>query len=217
VEVADGHLAMLYGHFENAKRYSLVAATSADGVAWQIRSIVADENCPLPGGEGPCEQAVCRLKDKRLMCIFRLAANVPFGQTFSADDGRTWTKPQPLAGIAAAKDTLIGSVQPALVALPSGPLVLTGGRPGLWAWLNHDGTGQSWDRLDLLAHHNKCLPEDAIANPANGTSAYTELIALDDTHALVIYDRLSRGWNAIPQGSAETNSVWVVRMTVKPR
>ncbi|MGI8978907.1 MAG: sialidase family protein [Pirellulaceae bacterium] len=208
VEIKDGHLAMLYGYFKDTKRYSLVAAESQNGVAWKVRAVLADETCPLPGAEGPCESATCRLKDGRLMCVFRLASNVSYGQTISGDDGKTWSKPQNLpAGV--------GSVQPALAALPSGTLVLSGGRPGLYAWFNTDGSGKDWQRVDLLAHHNACQEKDAIPNPASGTSAYTELLRLDDTHVLCIYDRLARGWSAIPKGSGETNSVWVVRMTVK--
>lgn len=209
IEIKGGYLALLYGHFKDAKRYSLVAADSKNGVTWKVRSIVADENCPLPGGEGPCESATCRLKDGGLMCIFRLASDVSYGQVWSDDDGKTWSKPQAMAAG-------IGSVQPALAVLGDGTIVLTGGRPGLWAWLNHDGTGKDWKHLDLRAHHNACQPNDPINNPASGTSAYTEVVRLDETHVLCIYDRLARGWMAIPKGSQETNSVWAVRMTVQP-
>jgi hypothetical protein len=31
---------------------------------------------------------------------------------------------------------------------------------------------------------------------------------------LYIYDRIPFGWNAIPADSAETNSVWVVRVAL---
>jgi len=152
---------------------------------------------------------MCRVKDGRLMCIFRLASNVPYGQAFSDDDGKTWSQPASVAGAS--------SVQPALAALKSGPIVLTGGRPGLWAWFNAAGDGKDWEKLDLLKHHNACRPDDQIANPANGTSAYTEVVPLDDSSVLCIYDRLARGWNAIPEGSGETNSIWVVRITVGQR
>jgi hypothetical protein len=209
VPIKDGHLATLYGYFQDTKRYSLVAAESKDGVAWKVRATIADENCPLPGSEGPCESAMCRLNDGRLLCIFRLASNTPYGRSFSDDDGKTWTKAESLGAD-------VGSVQPALVALENGTLVLTGGRPGLWAWFNRAGDGKDWVRLDLRAHHNASRPDDPISNPANGTSAYTELVRLDESHVLCIYDRLARGWSAIPKGSGETNSVWVVRMTVKP-
>jgi hypothetical protein len=31
---------------------------------------------------------------------------------------------------------------------------------------------------------------------------------------LYIYDRIPKGWHAIPKDSLETNSVWVVRITL---
>jgi hypothetical protein len=210
IEIEGGHLTMLYGHFQDARRYSLVAAESKDGLAWRIRSTVADENCALTGEEGPCESAQCRLRDGRLMCVFRLASSVPYGQVFSADDGKTWTTPIAMAAG-------IGSVQPALATLEDGAIILTGGRPGLWAWINAGGDGKDWSRIDLRANHNAAHSGDPITDLATGTSAYTELVRLDSTQVLCIYDRLARGWSAIAAGSPETNSVWVVRMTVKPR
>jgi hypothetical protein len=92
-----------------------------------------------------------------------------------------------------------------------GTLALSGGRPGLFLWLDREGTGQSWQEIDILAHHNACLPGEAIQH----TSSYTEVIALDDHHLLYIYDRLANGWHWIPEDMDDTNSVWVVRVTVE--
>ena len=195
-----GYLATLYGYFKGAARYNLVAAESRDGLQWKIRSLIADENCKLKGSEGPCESATCRLKDGRLMCIFRLASAVPYGQCFSSDDGKTWTEPQAMANAF--------SVQPSLAVMKDGMLILSGGRPGIFLWFNADGLGKDWQRIDLMAHHNACRPEEAIT--AAQTSAYTEVVSLDDTQSLCIYDRIPNGWSPIPAGSKETNSVWVV-------
>jgi hypothetical protein len=49
------------------------------------------------------------------------------------------------------------------------------------------------------------------------TSAYTEVVTLDDTHVLYIYDRIPNGWYPIPEDSSETNSVWIVRMTLRKK
>lgn len=218
----EEYLTTLYGHFEGEGRYSLVFAESPDGYAWKIRSLIAGADCPLEGGEGPCEAAVCRLKDGRLMCVFRLASYVPYGQVFSSDDGQTWTKPVPIKP---------HSVEPSLAVFPTGTVALSGGRPGIAVWFNGDGTGQEWQSVDIVAHHNACLPKDAI-NPDSRkatvktedmlkqglhgfTSSYTELVRLDDKHLLLIYDRLGMGWHAIPDESEETNSVWAVRLRVE--
>jgi len=198
-----GYLATLYGYFKGDNRYSLVAAESQDGVRWRVRSVVAGADCKLKGSEGPCEAALCRLKDRRLMCVFRLASNVPYGQSWSSDEGQTWTEPVGMAGPF--------SVQPSLAVRKDGTVVLSGGRPGLFLWINLDGTGKTWQRVDLQAHHNACVPKEPIDKP-NHTSSYTEVVAVDNTHLLCIYDRIPHGWERIPKESAQTNSVWVVRI-----
>ena len=202
----DGsHLATLYGYFKDAARYSLVLVESRDGIQWKYRATIAGEDCKLKGGNGPCESAVCRLKDGRLMGVFRLASNVPYGQTFSGDEGRTWTEPVAMANAF--------SVQPSLAVMSDGKVVLSGGRPGLFLWVNADGSGRDWQRVDMLAHHNATHPEEPISQPGHTTS-YTEIAALDDNHLIYMYDRVPHGWSAIPKESADTNSIWVVRVSL---
>lgn len=144
-----GYLATLYGYFEATKRSSLVVAASSDGVRWQVRSVVADENCPLPGRDGPTEAATCRLKDGRLMCIFRLGSGQRYGQSFSGDEGKTWTD-------AVATPADVFSVQPCLQVRRDGVIILSGGRPGLFLWINTAGDGKNWQRIDMRKHHNDC-------------------------------------------------------------
>ncbi len=214
------YLTTLYGTFEGDTRYSLVLAESPDGFEWRIRSIIAGADCPLEGQEGPCESAICRLADGRLMCVFRLASFVRYGCTYSNDDGRTWTAPA---------NTAPGSVEPSLTVMPSGVVALSGGRPGVFVWFNVDGRGEDWQAVDIVAHHNACPGVDPITNPgmawvardemiAKGlggfSSCYTELARLDDHHLLLIYDRLGLGWHQIPDESSEVNSVWVMRITI---
>jgi hypothetical protein len=195
----------LYGYFAGEKTYSLVGAESKDGMHWSIRSIVADVSCGFKGS-GPCEAALCRLKDGRLMCVFRNDSNLDYGQTWSNDDGQTWEKPVLMHEVR--------SVQPSLAVLDDGAVVLSGGRPGVFVWLNLDGTGRSWQPIELAANHNAAHPGDPITNKAAGghSSSYTEVVSLGGGDLLVIYDRLARGWQAIPKDAPETNSVWVVRL-----
>jgi hypothetical protein len=205
------YLATMYGYFQGDQRYSLVLVESTDGIDWKFRSLIAGADCKLTGGEGPCESVTVRLKDGRLMNVFRLASNVPFGQTFSNDDGRTWSEPL------AMKDA--HSVQPSLAVMNDGGLVLTGGRPGIFAWINRDGTGQDWLQVDLQNHHNTRHPTEQINTTpditSSRTTSYTEVEPLDDHSVIVIYDRIPNGWNAIPAGSNETNSIWVVKVSWK--
>ena len=206
-----GWLATLYGWFEKDKRFSLVAAESTDGKQWKIRLTIAGPDCKLTGEEGPCEVAMARLKDGRILCVFRLASYVPYGQTFSEDEGKTWSEPVAMDGAF--------SVQPSLAVMKDGAVALSGGRIGVFCWLNLDGTGKGWQKIDIHSHHNACqekLPHPELIDPKKPqTSAYTEIIPLDDKNLLMIYDRVANGWATIPKDSKETNSLWVVRLTVE--
>ena len=200
------YLATMYGFFKDERRYSLVMVESTDGLAWKFRSLIAGFDCPLAGGEGPCESQTVRLKDGRLMNTFRLASNVPYGQTFSDDDGKTWSAP------VAMQDA--HSVQPSVAQMGDGSLVLSGGRPGIFAWINRSGDGKEWLPVDLQSHHNENHPQDAIMR-SDQTTSYTEVVALDEHSVIVMYDRIPHGWSAIPENASDTNSIWVVMLTWK--
>lgn len=212
VKLKDGNfLATLYGYFKDTKRCSLVAADSKDGAGWKIRTIIADENCKLQGPDGPTEAATCRLKDGRLMCIFRLGAGFPYGQVFSDDEGKTWTEP------VAMKEVF--SVQPCLQVLKNGAVVLSGGRPGLFLWINREGDGKKWQRVDMRANHNACQPDDAITKVTtegdSNTTAYTRIVQTGDNELLYVYDRIPNGWRGLPKDSPATNSVWVMQVRLQ--
>jgi hypothetical protein len=219
---AGEYLTTLYGYFGDDKRMSIVLAESSDAHEWHIRSIVAGHDCPVPGPDGPSESAMWRLGDGRLLCIFRVGSFVPFGRCVSDDDGRTWSD---------ASAMPMGSVQPSLCGRPDGVVALSGGRPGVYAWVTRDPLGDDWQEIDIGAHHNAAHPEDAIlhARPwVDGktredllrerhlgfTSSYTEVIPVGNDEFLMIYDRLALGWHAIPESADVTNSVWAVRIRV---
>ena len=208
-----GFLTTAYGRLEGDERRRTMVLASRDGRAWKYRPTVATADT-IPSGEGPTEASVCRLRDGRLMCVFRRAAYAAYGQAWSSDDGLTWTKP------AAMK---IGhSVQPSLITMADGTLVLSGGRPGIFIWLDFDGTGERWQEVSLHAHHNAALPERQIPfieKPKSSqdmrTSSYTQVVALDERRLLVIYDYLPNGWLPLPPDSPQRNQVWCVEVTVE--
>jgi hypothetical protein len=121
-----------------------------------------------------------------------MEGNKPYGQSFSSDEGRTWSEPRSIDA---------GSVQPSLLVMPDGLIALSGGRPGVSVWFNVKGDAIRWQPVELLA-------------PDQKTSAYTELVHLDERNILCIYDRIPHGWNAIPESSKEVNSVSVVRLSI---
>ncbi|MHB9108606.1 MAG: sialidase family protein [Armatimonadota bacterium] len=204
VTLQDGsHLMTLYGYFEGADRLGLICAESRDAVHWKIRAIIADESCPFEGGDGPSEAALVRQADGRILCVFRLGSYVPYAQCWSSDEGQTWTKPVQMDGPF--------SVQPSLARLGD-MLALSGGRPGLFLWLNPAGDALDWQAVDIMAHHNVCVPAEQIT--PDTTSAYTETVALDDRTLLYMYDRIPNGWAPIPDEMNDANCVWVLRAQV---
>ncbi len=205
------YFATLYGRYERTERFSLVAAVSEDGLAWRVLSTIADDACTLPGIEGPCESTTARLFDGRLMNVFRLESGLHYGQSWSPDEGRTWSPPILTTGPF--------SVEPSLMVMPHGVVALSGGRPGLYLWLDRTGQGTEWQSVNLHAHHNRWIPTEPIANIAiegwkHNTTAYTELALWDRTNLLCIYDRIPGGHNQLPP-TGVCNSVWVVRITVE--
>ena len=214
-----GFLTIVYGHFGNAKRLSTLLAESKDGLKWRIRATIADEACKLSGVEGPCEACLGRLRDGRLMCVFRRGWET-YGQCWSADEGKTWTEP-----VAMKKE---GKVEPKLLVLPSGTAVLAGGRPGLYLWFDNSGTGKDWQTIDTLSHHNAYLPQEPIGTThvqgAGGTSSYAGIVALDANTFLYVYDRVPAGfhvrtgWKADLKDAGnvrETFGVFITRVTVR--
>jgi hypothetical protein len=215
---------------------SVVAAESEDGYHWKIRSVIADDRCKLRGYEGPNEATLCRLSDNRLMSLFRMEGYgpdiAPNGQSFSRDEGKTWTEP-------VAVDAPIRSTYPRTTVFKNGVVALSIGRPGLDLWLNANGSGKGWQTVDILEHHNLFRPKERIprwegsGHQNQGRSTGTTDMVLTDSKdgatVLFIYDRspleASVGAMGAKDGPpiqdkaekdpAYTYSTWVVRATIK--
>lgn len=215
----DGeYLTTLYGRFEGDENLTLILVGSRDGLRWRVRSTIVQSAQRTGEASGASESALCRLKDGRLMSVFRTCSSdglPPYGQVWSRDEGRTWTEPIAMQGG-------MLSVQPSLLVLSGGAVALSGGRPDIFLWLNAEGDGKHWEGINLRKHHNAtCQPGDQIPDDPfplewtqRRTSSYTELLALNKREFLCIYDSVPNGWRPIPEGSVETNSVWVVRVTL---
>jgi len=210
---------------------SVVAAESEDGLHWKIRSVIADEHWKLSGAEGPNEASLCRLKDGRLLCVFRSYGwGLIYGQTWSSDEGKTWTEP--------VYSAYAFSVDPRLAVVEDGTVVLSGGRPGVLLWFSPDGTGKDWQVIDLVDHHNAFHPSDRMARYSSapggafyanggGSTGYTEVATLDDSHVLCLYDKsplssaaemhgemLAPAKATVSSDARDTWSVWAVRATL---
>ena len=207
--------------WSNSVRTSLAAIESRDGLHWQVKSVISDENSGLPGKEGAGEASLVRLKDGRIMVIFRQEGyNTAYAQAWSSDEGLTWTKP------VSCSDAY--GVQPRVDKFQDGSLILIGGRPDIHVWFNADGAGKDWQKIDLLEHHNTFEPQnpiqrnhDSLYYPFGMSSCNSEVVCLDGHTALVTYDKTPKTTSyQNTRGPKDTTnpdemySVWVVKVTV---
>ena len=86
-----------------------------------------------------------------------------------------------------------GTVEPRLAVTRNGAVVLCGGRPGLFLWLNADGTGKDWQKISIFDHHNSLASAEERFGGyrSDGTTAYGTVIVLDGNEVLFIYDCFS--------------------------
>jgi len=213
----DGRLlTTLYGKYAAEERYWNFAVTSDDGgFTWRYLSVVARPEGEGDVAEGPDESNTVRLADGRLLCVYRVGGCLEYRKSYSADEGATWSPPERVEGA--------WSVEPRLVRLESGLILLSGGRPGLFLWVCADGEGRRWERINLGSHHNALMPDASlhyseqfcagkkVCEPPQSTS-YTGMVRTGPDEALVCYDRLGNGWAGAPGPWGEQDVVFCVRV-----
>ncbi|MBI2192263.1 MAG: exo-alpha-sialidase [Planctomycetes bacterium] len=215
----DGrHLTTLYGKAAGDPKWNVYAVTSPDGGrTWEFLSMVGEWKDVPEQPEGPDESNTARLPDGRLLCVYRVGSGRThlYHKSYSRDEGTTWTKATPVQEA--------WSVEPQLVRLENGLILLTGGRPGLFLWVCGDGEGNTWQRVNLAEHHNAMVRDPALRydpafceasgkeKPALSTS-YTGMKAVGPDEALVSYDRLGNGWSPAPGPWGKESVVFTVRI-----
>lgn len=182
---------MYYTAEADQRYYRLALMRSTDGgKTWSEYSTIAavepgEQPWPGMGKEGPCETGLVRLADKRLYAIYRTGGNAYIGNSWSNDDGKTWTKPVsiPYKGVALR-----------VRRLSNGMLACTTGRPGpVVVMFSTDGTGEKWTHITPVF---------------NGQSThYTDFIEVKPGKLLVVYDSTPYGWEPIPPSDTESRNV----------
>lgn len=186
-------------------------------------------------GCGECcnENNVAVLSDgETLMSVFRMGAGDGlifnkalgingsfhfYGQSFSHDGGKSWSRTEPMPGM--------GCALPRLLSLGRGrPLMLAGGRMrnlgtnDILLWVSADGMGRQWDMFSLSYWHNKLLPDnrsaDRFSTQINATtepresSSYTSLMQVGESSFVVTYDRRHVG------GKMHGDTIYAMRVDV---
>jgi hypothetical protein len=258
---SGGLLATAYGtYLEDSEQaqaqhnYSLLALRSSDGgVHWDWLSTVVRHGEPgvYDVCKEPSESHTTYLKNGDLFTVFRgggwrdpgypsrdrggAEAYFPLCSSVSSDEARSWSRPKVMSGPKTSTLFTAGpaGVEPKLLSLPNGLLVLSTGRPGIFVYVAEDpppevsGVGR-WQRFNIAAAHNALISDPTLAfssivtddtipgHKINGTTSYTGMVAVPDANeVLVSYDRLGNGWGPLEEG--EASAVMVMRLSVERR
>ena len=226
LEVEGRLLAPMYLRFADhagiTPFYSTVVFTSEDeGRSWQYLSTVVGPDAVPGAPHGPCEAAIIQLESGELMCVMRVGwegKGWPMVRSYSADGGRSWSPPDRVPG---------WSVAPDLLRLTNGTLLLCAGRPGSYLWLSTDPRGETWQRIDLLEHHNRWAPDPGHTifsqdvldmeslKAKEQTTSYMSIVEVEPNRVLLAYDRIPFGWNTVPSDSDERSRVYVLPFSVE--
>lgn len=189
---------------------------------------------------GPSEHDVEVMADNRtIMMVIRMDGDDVcstdsyqyYHASFSSDNGRSWSRPNPINGT--------GCARPRLRRLTAGPLLMTGGRlcventTGLFLWLNQDGAynasanpRDSWSRHSISYQHNRLWegPERfKFSEAVNSTvasdrplfdmesQAYTSILPTGPRSAAIFYNQFAH-----PRGHNSTTFVMHVSVPPSP-
>lgn len=110
------------------------------GENWSYLSTIA-ANPKATTRNAYAEPSMVKLEDGTLLCLIRTGPDTPGVQSFSYDDGYTWTAPVNIPGNNACVD-------PIITLLSNGALVAAMGvRPGMDIYVDFSGTGQNWQKI----------------------------------------------------------------------
>jgi hypothetical protein len=131
---------------------------------------------------GFTEPAFEILSDGTFLCVLRTTDGAGIGPMFAAfskDEGKTWTKPEVIAG---------NGVLPRLLQLGNGVAVLSSGRPGVQLRFSTDPTGMKWSEpFEMLPYQAEASGKELNGATANISDGYTGLLPLDKNRFLLIY------------------------------
>lgn len=206
-----------YARKEGEKmQQALVMASQDEGRTWRYFSTIAEpplgDNPKEKGYGGPSETAMIELANGDLMAVFRVGSGGawPLYQSYSSDGGKIWTK---------SERTVAYSVEPSMLRIQNGAIVLASGRPGMRLWISTDGRGKAWQDVDIVEHHNKWAP-----NPnyqiqtrkdlpeSRQTSSYTGLVETSPNHMILVYDR---GAKPSPSSGEDRTRIFVMPIEVQ--
>ncbi len=194
------------GNPETEKTITLCYESADRGKTWIEKSIVAgDDGLCEKMPEGFNEATLIQLKDKRLYSIIRTGKYLY--HTYSADDGKTWERPQQLKLV--DSELPVQSVWPRCRMLDDGTLICVYGRPGKDIIFDPSGTGTQWQghfnlqNWEIETQKLMGVPEEQCLKTGNrywDSGHYLALAITGKNEMLVFYDvqNFIENWNSYP-------------------
>ncbi len=204
---ADGALLMTYyTTYSGDPGYRTELARSTDGGAtWHRYATVASFTDGLWTGESGIERAA----NGDLVAVHRTGtpggANIgPLYTNRSSDDGRSWSRPEPLEiTTASGEPAPTTGVMPVLRLLPNGIMTLTFGRPDNWIAISPDGLGQGFEQAQTTyVNHPRVNQAFQRNHGSSGNGAHAVVAA---NRVLVVGDNCAPSW-----GCPETDAGFTV-------
>ncbi|WP_162606502.1 exo-alpha-sialidase [Jiangella asiatica] len=198
LQLVDGTLLMpIYGLAQGDTRNRSALLQSADGGhTWTVRNAAI---LPPTASLGSNEWAISRTSDGRLIGFLRGHGQDAIFQTYSGDDGVTWTPPQV---IDAPEGAPTGSVDPGVVLQPNGMLLLTYGRPDNSLLVSLDGTGRIWEDYQHVFGN---APRGGPAR-TTGSSGNTAIVSVSANQSVMFGDTCANIWGCREYG--QLHRVW---------
>ncbi|WP_162606694.1 discoidin domain-containing protein [Jiangella asiatica] len=204
---ADGSLLMTYyTTYAGDPGYRTELARSTDGGrTWHRYATVAT----FTDGVWMGESGIARAANGELVAVHRTGtpggANVGLIYTNrSSDDGRTWSRPQPLQiTTASGEPAPTTGVMPVLRLLPNGIMTLTFGRPDNWIAISPDGLGHSFEQAQTTyVNHPRVNASFQRFHGSSGNGAHAVVGA---NRVLVVGDNCAPSW-----GCPETDAGFTI-------
>ncbi|WP_212754025.1 sialidase family protein [Nakamurella aerolata] len=154
VEDPDGTLYQTaYGRYQgDTKLRQILLVSKNKGLDWTVRATVANNpNLSTDKAfEGFPEGVLTRIGEHGFLMVMRTGSYLPMYQSYSSDDGYTWSTPQP---VRTTTGQPVSSVFPTLERMADGSLLLLVGRPGLSLLRSRDD-GKTWTPQTWVDYQN---------------------------------------------------------------
>lgn len=164
----------------SSRQLSIVLQSTDHGRTWSLRSVIPAASTP-----GTNEVGWSYTTDGQLMAVMRTTdtPEAHLVQSFSDDDGRTWSEATPLLG---PEGAVAHGIYPDVVLQPNGTMVLTTGRPDVRVLVNYNGTGKTWNtQTTVFANY----PSTGNNGRYDGSSGNTTIENVAAGRSVLFYDQ----------------------------